>query len=500
MTSTNKKGTTTKTFNAADELLSRMTKALSTPESHRWSVSVHLPSSISGLPQDKHVSFDVPYVWHNTKTNTLLATFHSLVGGRQTIADLYVEGRFFAIYIAECKNYKHGIVPSGDDWTVLAKLTDMGSMGSFQVQDDGSVFLAYELGSIVGSTIAIRKYSSLDRLMDNTYWEREVHLKQVVHSDRVVCVGTPSITSIGDNYTDSSKGDTDIQIRFHYYNVLDGLDHPGKGTLKFPKHGNGVVSNSYHWNGDADKDVVKALRGVGVVGKIGGRAQLFVTTTTTPSSPSSSSSSKQKYIHTNHYEPIKNQQQKQQYLLYEGQMASDGEGKTGWLSWRPVLYDLQTKKASVLTFKLSSHLKTFANPQISIINNNKNNNKENDSQLLLISFFVPNGPFSETKEVANYCSFDPDKCPTCAKDAMENAVSPASPGSVMMLIPSFDVNIDNDDGDGDDCCSDTTTDEDDEDDDEDEIRNGNWNDGNIKHRNRCIQILYCLKRWMFRFF
>ena len=59
-----------------------------------------------------------------------------------------------------------------------------------------------------------------------------------------------------------------------------------------------------------------------------------------------------------------------------------------------------------------------------------------------------------------------------------------------------------------DCCSDTTTttdeddnyDKDDEDNEDNEIRNGNWNDGNIKHRNRCIQILYCLKRWMSRFF
>ena len=76
---------------------------------------------------------------------------------------------------------------------------------------------------------------------------------------------------------------------------------------------------------------------------------------------------------------------------------------------------LQIKKASVLTFKLSSHLKAFANPQISNIN-------DNNSQLLLISFFVPNGPFSETKEIDNYCSFDLDKCPMSAKDEMENGL------------------------------------------------------------------------------
>ena len=98
-----------------------------------------------------------------------------------------------------------------------------------------------------------------------------------------------------------------------------------------------MVSDSYHWNGDADKDVVKALHDVGVVGKVGGRAQLFVTTTTTTSSPPLSllSSYKQKYIYNDicndYYKTVKNKQ-KQQCLPYEGQMASNSEGKIGLLS------------------------------------------------------------------------------------------------------------------------------------------------------------------------
>lgn len=419
----NSNNDTTTTQNTSEELLKRMTAALNTPKTHQWSIFITLPKSISKLQQDENVSFDVPCTYYNAQTNTLLATFHTLFGSRTMIDDKNVKDQYFAIYLAECSNYTPGIVPTGKDWKVLTKLSDMGSMGYFIPHKDGSIYFAYEAGLINGSTVAIRKYPTMKDFMSNSSWEREVRLERIIHGDQVTCAGTPTITSIVD---DDGTGDIHIDLRFHYYyNGLDGMDYPGEGKLVFPREqGNGVVFNSYPWEAKAAKDVEISLRKEGAVGKIGGRAPFVVNLPP-------SNKLKQKG-----HPP-----QDQKFILFEAQMASAGESKTGWLSWRPVLYDIQTKNASVLTFNLPYHLKTFANPQISNVGDDH----------LLISFFIPSEPFSNTEEVENYCLFDPDKCPTCARDVMVNATSPASPGTVMMLIPSSFKNVDFCDD-----CSDTT--------------------------------------------
>merc|ERR1712107_893810 len=156
-------------------------------------------------------------------------------------------------------------------------------------------------------------------------------------------MGTPTIGDMS-----SADGVITLSIRFHYYpKGPNPTDFPGIGTVEFPDVSEGVVEEFTSWSGRHDDDVYDPLRNAGVVGKIGQRTEI-----TTPAG--------------------------KKFILVEGQMAENGEGGIGWLSWRIHLHQLKCSHPAVLPLELPSHLKTFANPRATLVNDS-----------LYMNFFVP---------------------------------------------------------------------------------------------------------------
>ena len=384
---------TAKNLNAA------INEAIENSSTHQWGVGVTLPATVSGLDTDQYVSMDVPSIVSvdtgnaDGSSSQWIATFHSIYGRDG-------DG-LFALYIAESNVLQQsGELPT--EWTVLSKISGRASMGHiYKDEQTGFYYLAYELNKddASGITIAIRRYATLDHLKTNTDWKREIQLDQWI---RPMCVpfpvpvanlGTPTIERI-DN---TEKGKATIHLRFHYFPAFPQTDLPGSGLVVFPNKSEGIYQD-VAWDASHNWNDYQAIRNIGAVGKIGMRTAL-----NNPSNPDG-----------------------QALFLYEAQMANNGEGYYGWLSWRPILVSPGCQETSALVpILLDQNLQTFANPQISRLGT---------SGYLAVSFFIPTQPFDQ-ELTDTYQSFEPVKdCPTCASNPMLPAQAPARAGTLLMIL------------------------------------------------------------------
>jgi len=384
----------------AERLTTTIHQSMADDTKHSWHVHVTVPAQVSKLAEDTRVSFDVPSILSGDSndggtTIPLTAVFHAGAGGD--------EGHM-ATYIATNVITDGNVPDPQDDWTVTAKLSSSGSMGHlFPVGDE--VFFAYESEKSSGNTVAIRLYPNLATLVEGGTWRREVRLQRQIAlpdldsvttgKNKVINIGTPTITKVIEE-----EWGTSIHFRFHYYPEGDNSsDFPGVGHVVFPPSGENshVVEEYTIWYGRFDTDVDDALRAAQVRGKIGLRAHLG-----------------------RKGRPVN-------YLLLEAQMAENGGGAVGWLSWRPILYKLgcddTPTTGTIVPLTLPNNLQTFANPRVTHIGAGK----------LLLSFFVPSEPFN-SKYTTQYVGYDPVKCPTCAANPMTVATNPARSGTLLILL------------------------------------------------------------------
>ena len=264
---------------------------------------------------------------------------------------------------------------------------------------DGAAFLAFELESSGGNRVAVRRYESLSDLASASDAYREVQLtNKVVDADGDVIaagnVGTPSIPTIWP----FDDGTYNMQLYFHYYT---SSDIPGSGNLTFPATGQGVVSDEYDWYAEFATDQNNAMRMAEAVGKIGQRAELKAADGT-------------------------------RLQIYEAQMADDGEGYYGWLSWRLFVYEVGCEglPAAMINMTLDANCQTFANPHASVVGDH-----------LYVGAFIPGEGFN-ADYAASYAGcddLDECTCPSCAANPMTGAGAPAESGSFMTSIPLSDV-------------------------------------------------------------
>jgi len=386
----------------AERLAATIGRSVADNTRHSWHVHVTVPAAVSGLIADSRVSFDAPFILlggeSSVGTVPLTAVFHAGAGG---------EDNRMASYVAQTTTALGEVPGPENDWTVTAKLSSTGSMGHvFPVGKE--VFFAYEFEASGGNTVALRLYPDLATLVAGGEWRREVRLNRkialpappdTVTTDKrqVVNIGTPTIEKV----VEEDWG-TAVHFRFHYYPEGDNQrDLPGVGHIIFPPSGEGstVVYDYDIWYGRFENKVNNALRVSQVMGKIGQRARLG-------------------RDDTKGRRPDK-------FLLLEGQMADAGEGSVGWLSWRPVLYELgcDNPVGAIAPPTLPGNLRTLANPHVTDVG----------SGYLLLSFFVPSEPFN-LDHTSQYAGFDPQKCPTCAANPMEVAVLPARPGTLIIIV------------------------------------------------------------------
>eukprot|EP00555_Chaetoceros_dichaeta_P006984 CAMPEP_0198257804 /NCGR_PEP_ID=MMETSP1447-20131203/7380_1 /TAXON_ID=420782 /ORGANISM="Chaetoceros dichaeta, Strain CCMP1751" /LENGTH=456 /DNA_ID=CAMNT_0043944791 /DNA_START=54 /DNA_END=1425 /DNA_ORIENTATION=+ len=383
----------------AARLATTIDRSMADATKHSWHVHATVPASVSGLDVATRVSFDVPSILSEASGDDgtsipLTAVFHAGAGGDA--------GRM-ATYVAQHVMTVETVPDPQDDWTVTAKLTSSGSMGHlFPVGDE--IFFAYESEKNGGNTIALRLYPDLATLVAGGQWRREVRLQRQIalpdDSDgvttakgKVINIGTPTITRVVEE-----EWGTSVHLRFHYYpEGPNASDYPGVGHIVFPPSGeNSLVVEDYAiWYGRFDTKVDAALRTSQVEGKIGLRA------------------------------PLGREGRPADYLLLEAQMAENGGGPIGWLSWRPILYklDCDDPTGSIVPLTLPTNLQTFANPRVTHIGAGK----------LLMSFFVPSEPFNSV-HTADYAGYDSDKCPSCAANPMEVATDPARPGTLLIIV------------------------------------------------------------------
>jgi len=383
----------------ANRLAAAIERSITDQSKHSWHVHATIPAAVSGLPSDERASFDAPFILAEPPSSLgtfLTAVFHARAGG---------EDNRMATYAAQTYTALGGVPSPQDDWTITAKLSPRGSMGHLFPTVGGGVFFAYESEG-AGNTVAVRLYSDLATLRAGGAWRREVRLQRKialpaspVTTDKfqVVNIGTPTITRV----VEEDLG-TVIHFRFHYYPEGGGgvRDLPGVGLIVFPPSGEDstVVYDYEIWYGRFENKINNALVVAEVVGKIGQRAELG--------------------RDDRGGRPPK-------FLLLEGQMANAGEGPVGWLSWRPVLYELgcDNPVGALVPLTLPNNLQTLANPHITHV----------DSEYLLLSFFVPSEPF-HAEFTSQYAGFDPDNCPTCAANPMKVATLPARSGTLLIIV------------------------------------------------------------------
>jgi len=383
----------------ATQLSAAIEKSMNDNSKHTWGVHVNIPAAISGTIKDEKASFDAPFIFYEERQIRaripmvpLVAVFHTPIGG--------MEGHM-ASYVATTVTTP-GTVPI--QWQVTSQITSRGSMGYMYPHPDGTqIFFAYEIESESGNTIAIRLYSDINQLKKNNCYFREVQLERkilipsgssIMNEVTVRNIGTPSISKI---VVDSS--DISIHLRFHYYlEENNPTDLQGKGIVKFPSSGDEMVSAEYkNWQGMSDGAIKDGMRKIGIAGKIGRRAEI--------SDP-------------------EGENDVTELLLFEAQLADAGETSTGWLSWRPVLYDTRCGDAMIVPLRLPQNLQTFANPRVSYI----------DFDYFFISFFVPSEAFDD-QDMNEFQTMDKTKCPLCADNPMEKALAPAQAGTFFVVVP-----------------------------------------------------------------
>ena len=384
----------------SSKLVSEMEKSMTLNDTHKWGIKVNISSDMSGKISDNMYSFDCPFILpiksSEKDSTTLLSVFHVGSGG---------ESGHSALYVAESTTDKR-LVPAGEDWHVLKKLSGRGSMGSLHMHPDAiQVFLSYEYESNDGNTIAIRLYENIDKLKSNDFvreiqLEREIYKLQLDKEFEAVWkknIGTPTITDILEIPDNPSR--ISIQILFHYYCTTDQQevgesaysDFPGIGSIEFPMTGERFYYSYTDWYGSEDIIVEYNLRGLDVMGKIGQRALI-------------------------------SDKEGNAYRLYEAQMAHDGNGAVGWLSWRPILW-IDNHEPAILPFQPEKNLQTFANPRVTYLGEG----------IYCISFFIPSEPFNK-ENVEAYLEFDPQNCPTCGSSNIKKAEPPAAAGTLMMFV------------------------------------------------------------------
>jgi hypothetical protein len=276
----------------------------------------------------------------------------------------------------------------------------------YMFQWQGGIYLAYELESEDGNTVALRYYSNLTLLQKNNYeWEvqlaKSIQLPEApdtvaLNKTKVHNIGTPSINSVSDC-------GTVIEFKFHYLPEHGSEDLPGQGTIWISSFQDGGSWEDYpNWAGAFSNQVNNAVTVAsgGIVAKIGQRANI-----------------------------VNPQSGQIEYYIYEAQQyKSQGNAdwdKERWLSWRAVLYNPGiggNAEAVIIPFNIMG-LQSFANPHSAILGNR-----------LYLGFFIPSEVTNSTL-TSQYDRLPADQCATCAHNPMTVPDSQVQTGSLLFSVP-----------------------------------------------------------------